>query len=48
LGPERILFGTDFPLLRPSRYRKEMEEGGLSADEQAKILGGNACDLLKL
>ena len=48
LGPERILFGTDFPLIRPSRYRNEMEEGGLSVDAQRRILGPNACDLLKL
>jgi len=48
VGPERILFGSDFPLIRPSRYRREMEEGGLSADVQEGILGRNACRLLKL
>ena len=48
LGPERILFGTDFPLIRPSRYRREMMEGGLSADAQRRILGQNACRLLQL
>lgn len=48
LGPDRILFGSDFPLIRPSRYRREMEEGGLPADAQAMILGRNACRLLRL
>jgi predicted TIM-barrel fold metal-dependent hydrolase len=48
LGPERILFGSDFPLIRPSRYRREMEEGGLSVDAQEMIMGGNACRLLGL
>jgi predicted TIM-barrel fold metal-dependent hydrolase len=48
LGPDRILFGSDFPLIRPSRYRREMKEGGLSADLQRRILGQNACDLLRL
>jgi predicted TIM-barrel fold metal-dependent hydrolase len=48
LGPERILFGSDFPLIRPSHYRREMEEGGLSENEQRKILGQNACRLLRL
>jgi len=48
LGPERILFGSDFPLIRPSRYRREMEEGGLPADAQGMIMGQNACRLLGL
>ncbi len=48
LGPERILFGSDFPLIRPSRYRREMEEGGLPSDVQARILGQNARALLNL
>jgi predicted TIM-barrel fold metal-dependent hydrolase len=48
LGPERILFGSDFPLIRPSRYQREMEEGGLSAEAQGMIMGRNACRLLGL
>ncbi|MFB0532345.1 MAG: amidohydrolase family protein, partial [Desulfatiglandales bacterium] len=30
VGPDRILFGSDFPLLSPGRYFKEMEKAGLS------------------
>lgn len=48
VGPERILFGSDFPLIRPSRYRGEMEEAGVPADVQGMILGKNACRLLRL
>jgi len=46
---EKILFGSDFPLLSPSRYINAInEESGFSADEIEKILGGNALRLLKI
>lgn len=48
VGPRRILFGSDYPLLPPSRYEKEMEEAGLGAEEKAALLGGNAARLLGL
>lgn len=41
VGVEKILFGTDFPLISPRRYFKELEESGLSKDDQEKILGLN-------
>ncbi len=47
-GFEKILFGTDFPLLRPSRYFKEIEEAHLSDVDREKILGENARQLLRL
>ena len=43
---EKILFGTDFPLLSPSRYLPALEESGLSDDEKQQILGTNAQRLL--
>jgi len=46
VGIDRILFGTDFPLLRPARYLKEIEASGLTATERAAVLGGNAARLL--
>jgi len=46
LGADRILFGSDYPLISPSRYFKEMEEAGLSPDERERILGANALELL--
>jgi predicted TIM-barrel fold metal-dependent hydrolase len=51
IGPERILWGTDYPLLtHPRRARKpgfaldleDVRTAGLSAHEEALILGGNA------
>ncbi|MFH1985655.1 MAG: amidohydrolase family protein [Pseudomonadota bacterium] len=48
LGPGKILLGTDFPLLAPARYFKEMTEAGLTADEMAAVTGGNASALLKI
>lgn len=47
LGPERVLFGSDYPLIRPSRYFREMKESGLSSDDQSKILGKNALELFR-
>ncbi|MEE4608602.1 MAG: amidohydrolase family protein [Desulfobacteraceae bacterium] len=46
IGVDKILFGTDFPLLRASRYLKEIQASGLSADQCARVLGGNAVQLL--
>ncbi len=47
-GVEKIVFGSDYPLLKPSRYYKELENAGLSKEETDKILGGNAASLLKI
>jgi predicted TIM-barrel fold metal-dependent hydrolase len=47
-GFDKILFGSDYPLLSPSRYFNEMEEAGLSARERAQVSGENAARLLNL
>ena len=47
VGPDKILFGSDYPLLPPSRYLKEMEEAGLSEEWQEMILGKNLAKLLE-
>jgi predicted TIM-barrel fold metal-dependent hydrolase len=47
VGPEKILFGSDYPLLSPSRYMKEMEEAGLPDDWREMILGQNLARLLQ-
>jgi len=44
-GVEKILFGTDFPLLRAGRYFADIEASGLSDEDRQKILGQNAKDL---
>ncbi len=41
VGVEKILFGSDFPLLSPRRYFKELKDSGLSKEDQKKILGLN-------
>jgi predicted TIM-barrel fold metal-dependent hydrolase len=48
VGAEKILFGTDFPLIRPQRYFQELEESGLSGEDREKILGLNLSRLLRL
>lgn len=47
VGHERILFGSDYPLLGPDRYFREMESAGLSRQSIRKISGENAARLLK-
>ena len=47
-GLDKILFGTDFPLLKPGRYFKDMETAGLTSREMNQICGGNAESLLPL
>ena len=48
VGPEKILFGSDFPLISPQRYLRELEGSGLAAEDQKKILGLNIARILKL
>lgn len=47
-GAERILFGSDFPLLPPKRYLQEIKESGVKRKDQRKILGFNLSRLLGL
>ena len=46
IGREKILFGSDYPLIKPARYFKELRNAGLTDDELADICGGNAVQLL--
>ena len=46
VGADRILFGTDYPLLAPSRLLKEIETVDLTEEEKSLILAGNARRLL--
>jgi hypothetical protein len=47
IGPDRILFGSDYPLLPPGRYFSEMSRARLPGPVQAKIKGGNARRLFR-
>jgi predicted TIM-barrel fold metal-dependent hydrolase len=48
VGAEKILFGSDFPMMTPGRILKEIDTAGLAEAEKNNILSGNACKLLGL
>jgi len=45
-GPDRILFGSDYPLTSQSRAAREMDKAELSPDIRQLVAGGNAGRLL--
>ena len=48
IGAHKILFGSDYPLLKPKRYFKELDQCHLPPDTIARICGLNAANLLRL
>ena len=48
IGADRLLFGSDHPLLGADRYRSALAAAGLNSSEQGDILGGNAATLFSL
>jgi hypothetical protein len=48
VGSNKILFGSDYPLLSPARYFSEMEDAGLPDHQKKDICGLNAAKLLGL
>jgi uncharacterized protein len=48
VGPDKIIFGSDYPLLPVSRYLKELEAANLPEDWREMILGKNLAGLLGL
>lgn len=48
VGVERILLGSDHPLLDVPRYLRALDDAGLDDTERAAIAGGNAARLLRL
>src|SRR3954447_1409341 len=48
VGADRILWGTDYPLLSQSKFLARVRQSGLSPNDLDAILGGNAQRLLKL
>ncbi|MBI2940410.1 MAG: amidohydrolase family protein [Chloroflexi bacterium] len=47
VGAERVLFGSDYPLIRPGPQIQKIRASGLSAEAVEAILGGNALRLLR-
>ncbi len=45
---EKVLFGTDFPLLTPDRYYKDIDNSKINKHQKKQILGGNAAALFNL
>jgi uncharacterized protein len=46
-GLDKILLGTDYPLLAPDRYFKELKSAGISDYEKEQICGLNTARLFK-
>lgn len=46
LGAERLLFGSDFPLLGMRRVLEHLDAAGLGETQRAALLGGNAAALI--
>ncbi len=47
-GSEKILFGSDYPLIPPSRYLEEFAQAGLTRADIENISGRNAARLIGL
>lgn len=47
-GVDKILFGTDYPLLNATRYYKEMDQAGLTEHQKQMICHENAATVLGL
>jgi len=46
VGAEKVLFGSDFPLLRIDRCARQVAESGLAPEDVDAVLGGNTGRLL--
>jgi predicted TIM-barrel fold metal-dependent hydrolase len=46
IGAEKILFGSDYPVMTPGRVLKEIDASGLAGEEKGEITSGNARRLL--
>jgi len=46
IGSDKILFGTDYPLMHQSKVLDQIQSAQLSEEDKARILGANAQQLL--
>ena len=47
IGSKKILLGSDYPLIPPVRYLKEIEDSGMAPDQIRDIIGQNAIEVLR-
>ncbi|CAA0091938.1 Uncharacterised protein [Zhongshania aliphaticivorans] len=47
-GRSKVLFGTNYPMIMPSKALEELDELELGEDAQRLFLSGNACRIFKL
>ncbi len=47
-GEDKILFGSDYPLINPRRYFRDMDEANISEELKLKIKGENAKNLFNV
>lgn len=47
-GDDKILFGTDYPLIAPDRYYREIQAAGMTEPARQKLLGINTASLFGL
>jgi len=48
IGSDKILFGSDYPLISPRRIIAQIQSSELPEEDKARILGGNAQKLLQV
>jgi len=48
IGPERILFGSDYPWINPKKDIERIKDLDISEKDKNLILGGNALRLFNL
>ena len=46
VGADRLLFGSDYPLLKPERYVRALAEAGLSDRDRSLVMGDAAWSIL--
>jgi len=48
VGVDKVLFGSDYPLLKQGRFVERIRALQMDSEDKARILGGNAARLLRL
>lgn len=47
LGPDRVIFGTDFPFFRMDEELEKVKKASLTQEDRERVLSGNILDILK-